>query len=150
VGSNEHRVGLRLSPVTPSNDATDPHPQPLFDYVVRQLGPLQLAYLHVIEGQTGGARDHVQGDTAFDYAALRASYRAAGGTGAWMVNNRYDAALARQARAQGADLVTFGPPFIANPDLPCRLRDGSALNTLDRATLHGGGAKGYTDYPALA
>lgn len=144
------RVGLRLSPVTPSNDASDPHPQPLFDYLVRQLAVLQLAYVHVIEGQTGGARDHKQGDTAFDYTALRASYRAAGGTGAWMVNNGYDDALARQALAQGADLVAFGRPFIANPDLPRRLRGGSALNPLDRATLYGGGAKGYTDYPALA
>jgi N-ethylmaleimide reductase len=144
------RVGLRLSPVTPSNDASDPHPQPLFDHVVRQLGPMQLAYLHVIEGQTGGARDHMQGEAPFDYAALRASYRAAGGTGAWMVNNAYDTALAQQALAQGADLVAFGRPFIANPDLPRRLREGSALNTLDRSTLYGGGAKGYTDYPALA
>ena len=143
------RVGLRLSPVTPSNDANDPHPQPLFDYLVRQLAPLQLAYLHVIEGQTGGARDYVQGDRAFDYAALHNSYRAAGGTAAWMVNNGYDNTLSQQALLQGADLVAFGRPFIANPDLPRRLREGSALNPLDRATLYGGGAKGYTDYPAL-
>ena len=143
------RVGLRLSPVTPSNDANDPHPQPLFDYLVRQLAPLQLAYLHVIEGQTGGARDYGQGDHAFDYAALHNSYRAAGGTAAWMVNNGYDNTLSQQALLQGADLVAFGRPFIANPDLPRRLREGSALNPLDRATLYGGGAKGYTDYPAL-
>jgi len=63
---------------------------------------------------------------------------------------RVRAALAQQALAQGADLVAFGRPFIANPDLPRRLREGSALNALDRATLYGGGAKGNTDYPALA
>lgn len=144
------RVGLRLSPVTPANDAFDEQPQPLFEHVVRQLGPLQLAYLHLIEGATGGARDHVQGDKPFDYDALRAQYRAAGGTGAWMVNNGYDRALAEQSLAQGADLVAFGKWFIANPDLPRRLREGAALNPPERTTFYGGGAKGYTDYPALA
>ncbi len=143
------RVGLRLSPVTPANDASDPHPQPLFDYVARHLGALPLAYLHVIEGATGGARDHVQGETPFDYVAWRAGYRAAGGTGAWMVNNGYDRPLAEQALAQGADLVAFGKAFISNPDLPRRLREHSPLNPGDRATFYGGGAQGYTDYPAL-
>jgi len=144
------RVGLRLSPVTPANDAQDSQPQPLFDYVVAQLAPLNLAFLHLIEGATGGARDHVQGDTPFDYAALRASYRNAGGKGAWMVNNGLDTALANLALAEGADLVAFGRPFIANPDLTRRLREGAALNEPDRATFYGGGAKGYTDYPTLA
>ncbi len=144
------RVGLRLSPVTPANDAQDPQPQPLFDYVVAQLAPLGLAFLHIIEGATGGARDYVQGDQPFDYAALRAVYRSAGGKGAWMVNNGFDAALASQALAEGADLVAFGRPFIANPDLTRRLREAVVLNTPDRTTFYGGGAKGYIDYPALA
>lgn len=144
------RVGLRLSPVTPANDALDPHPQPLFEYVVAQLAPLDLAFLHIIEGATGGQRDHTQGDTPFDYAALRAAYLTAGGKGAWMVNNGYDKALANQSLAIGADLVAFGRPFIANPDLTRRLRESAALNAPDRATFYGGGAKGYTDYPALA
>ncbi|MFZ3218807.1 MAG: alkene reductase [Rhodoferax sp.] len=144
------KVGLRLSPVTPANDATDPNPTPLFTYVVQQLAPLQLAYLHLIEGSTGGPRDYQQGDTPFDYAALRQAYRAAGGRGAWMVNNAYDRALADQALAAGADLVAFGRPFIANPDLTRRLREGAALTAGDRMTYYGGGAKGYTDYPALS
>lgn len=144
------RVGLRLSPVTPANDAQDPQPQPLFNYVVAQLAPLNLAFLHLIEGATGGARDHVQGDIPFDYAALRACYRNAGGKGAWMVNNGLNTALANQALTEGADLVAFGRPFIANPDLTRRLREGAALNEPDRATFYGGGAKGYTDYPTLA
>lgn len=143
------RVGVRLSPVTPSNDAQDLQPQPLFDYVVRQLAPLKLAFLHFIEGATGGARDYAQGEQPFDYAALRAHYRQAGGGAAWMVNNGLDAALAEQALAEGADLVAFGRGFIANPDLTRRLREGAPLNPPDRATFYGGGAKGYTDYPAL-
>jgi len=144
------RTSLRLSPVTPANDASDPHPQPLFEHVVRELAKLDLAYVHIIEGATGGPRDHQQGDTPFNYAALQAAYRAAGGKAAWMVNNGYDRPLAEQSLAQGADLVAYGRPFIANPDLVRRLREGGPFNEVNRATLYGGGEKGYTDYPALA
>ncbi len=141
------RVGIRLSPVTPANDVVDADPQPLFEHVLRELGPLGLAYVHVIEGATGGARDIA--DRPFDYAAARAVYRAAGGQGRWMVNNGYTRALAEQALANGADLVAFGKPFIANPDLVRRLRENAPLNEPDRGTFYGGGAKGYVDYPAL-
>jgi N-ethylmaleimide reductase len=143
------RTGIRLSPVTPANDASDDAPQPLFTHVVQALAPLNLAFVHVIEGATGGARDHQQGPAPFDYAALRQAYRAAGGQGAWMVNNGYDLPLADQALAEGADLVAFGRPFIANPDLGARLQQGGPFNTLERATLYGGGDAGYTDYPTL-
>jgi N-ethylmaleimide reductase len=142
------RTGIRLSPVTPANDVHDADPQPLFDYVVRQLATLNLAYIHVIEGATGGERELP--DRPFDYAALKAAYREAGGQGAWMVNNGYDKTLAEQAVVNGADLVAFGKPYIANPDLVERLRRNAPLNTPDKTTFYGGGAKGYTDYPALA
>jgi len=142
------RVGIRLSPVTPANDVVDADPQPLFDYLARQLGPLGLAYVHVIEGATGGPRDLPE--RPFNYPALRSAWRAAGGQGAWMVNNGYDLSLARQALAEGADLVAFGKAFIANPDLVERLRRGGPYNTPDRKTFYGGGEQGYTDYPALA
>ena len=142
------RTGIRLSPVTPANDVVDAAPQPLFDHVVRQLGPLGLSYVHVIEGATGGPRELP--DRPFDYAALKAAYRAAGGQGAWMVNNAYDKALAEAALAHGADIVAFGRPFIANPDLVQRLERNAPLNEVNRATLYGGGAEGYTDYPALS
>ena len=142
------RTGIRLSPVTPANDVVDAAPQPLFDHVVRQLGPLGLSYVHVIEGATGGPRELP--DRPFDYAALKAAYRAAGGQGAWMVNNAYDKALAEAALAHGADIVAFGRPFIANPDLVQRLERNAPLNEVNRATLYGGGAEGYTDYPPLS
>jgi N-ethylmaleimide reductase len=142
------RTGIRLAPVTPSNDIVDADPQALFEHAVAQLAPLGLAYLHIVEGATGGARELP--DRPFDYAALKARYRAAGGRGAWMVNNGYDKALAEQAIASGrADLVAFGRAFIANPDLVRRLREDAPLNTPDRSTFFGGSAKGYTDYPAL-
>ena len=142
------RTGIRLSPVTTTNDIVDDNPQPLFEHVVRELAPLGLAYVHVIEGATGGPRE-VEG-RPFDYAALRTAYRAAGGQGAWMVNNAYTRELAEAALADGADIVAFGRPFVANPDLVERLRRNAPLNEVHRATLYGGGAEGYTDYPALS
>ena len=141
------RTGIRLSPVTPANDAYDPSPQPLFDYVVRQLASLNLAYIHIIEGATGGPR--VLPDRPFDYAALKAAYRQAGGKGAWMVNNGLDKTLAEKELSDGADLLAFGRPYIANPDLVARLKHGGPFNEGHKATWYGGGAEGYTDYPTL-
>ncbi len=141
------RTGIRLSPVTLANDAFDPDPQPLFDYVVRELAEFNLAYIHIVEGNTGGARELP--DRPFDYVGLHRAYRAAGGKGAWMVNNGLDKALAEQALRDGADLVAFGRPFIANPDLVARLRKGGPFNEGDRKTYYGGDARGYTDYPTL-
>lgn len=142
------RTGIRLSPVTPANDVHDADPQPLFDYLIRQLAPLGLAYIHVIEGATGGPRE--LDDRPFDYEALKAAYREAGGKGAWMVNNGYDKPLAEEALKEGDDLIAFGRPFISNPDLVRRLREGAALNPWDKTTFYGGGEAGYIDYPALA
>jgi N-ethylmaleimide reductase len=134
------RLGVRLSPVSPANDSKDSNPQALFDKVVELLNPLGLAFIHVVEGATGAARDYLP----FDYAALRDRF-----DGAWMVNNGYDRAMAIDAISSGrADLVSFGRAFISNPDLVARLRDDVALAPLmARETLYGGGAHGYTDYP---
>ena len=136
------RTGLRLSPVTPSNDAgQDSDPQALFEHAVGELAPLRLAFVEVVEGQTAGARDFAP----FDYAALRARFN-----GAWVVNNGYQRQMALDAVASGAaDLVSFGRPFIGNPDLVRRLRENAPQNALDTSTFYGGGAKGYTDYPTL-
>ncbi|MCK6423473.1 MAG: alkene reductase [Burkholderiaceae bacterium] len=135
------RTGIRLSPVTPANDAAlDSDPQALFDAVGDLIGRHGLMYVHVVEGQTGGARDFAP----FDYGELRRRCRAP-----WMVNNGYTGAMAEAAVAEGrADLVAFGRAFIANPDLSLRLRLGAPLNELDRSTLYGGGSAGYTDYPS--
>ncbi|SMH53338.1 alkene reductase [Mesorhizobium australicum] len=143
------KTAIRISPVTPANDAADPDPQPLFEHVVRGLASRGLAYVHVIEGATGGARDFQQGEKPFDWVALKAAYRAAGGTGVWMVNNGYDRELAEEAVASGrADMVAFGRLYIANPDLVARFKARAPLNEPQRATFYGGGAAGYTDYPA--
>ncbi|HET7864297.1 MAG TPA: alkene reductase [Burkholderiaceae bacterium] len=141
------RTGVRLSPVTPANDAQqDSDAQGLFNYVVEQLAPLKLAFIHVVEGATGGPRDVAP----FDYAALRSRFKHGNPSGAWIVNNGYTRAMAVEAVASGAaDLVAFGKPFISNPDLVDRLRVDAPLALLNRDTLYGGGAAGYTDYPAL-
>jgi N-ethylmaleimide reductase len=141
------RTGLRLSPVTPANDAAqDSDAQGLFNHVVEQLGPLKLAFLHVVEGATGGPRDVAP----FDYEALRQRFKHGNPQGAWVVNNGYNGAMASDILARGAaDLVAFGKPFISNPDLVQRLRTGAPLAELNRDTLYGGGAAGYTDYPPL-
>ena len=141
------RTGIRLSPVTPANDVVDADPQVLFDHVVRELASLNLAYIHIIEGATGGPRE--MPDRPFDYSALKAAYREAGGKGAWMVNNGYDLALAENAVKHGDDLVAFGKLYIANPDLVARLKQGGPFNEGNQKTWYGGGAEGYTDYPAL-
>lgn len=142
------KVGIRLSPVTPANDIIDADPQPLFDYVMQQLAPLGLAYLHIVEGATGGPRELA--DRPFDYAAMKAAYRQAGGKGAWMLNNGYTNELAQDTVRSGqADLIAFGKAFIANPDLVQRLQQNAPLNAWDANTFYGGGAKGYLDYPTL-
>jgi len=135
------RVGVRFSPVSEFNDVRDSQPQALFERAVERMDALHIAYVHVIEGQTGGDRD-----TSFDYAALRRRF-----DGVWMLNNGYDGNGAAQAVGAGrADLIAIGRPLIANPDYVERLRRKAPLNALDAATLYGGDARGYTDYLALA
>ena len=140
------RTGVRLSPVSPVNDAAlDSDPQALYAHAMRELAPLSLAWVHVVEGTTGGPRELA----GFDFAAMRAPL--AGRGTAWMVNNGYTRPMAMQAVADGAaDLVALGRPSDANPDLTHRLRHDLPLADADRRTFYGGGAAGYTDYPALA
>ena len=135
------RTGIRISPVTPANDVSDSTPQPLFEHIVDQLNALKLIYIHVIEGATGGPRDIAP----FDYDSLRKRF-----SGTYIANNGYDFKLATEVLDRNkADLIAFGKPFISNPDLVERLKLGAPLNDFDKATFYGGGAKGYTDYPAL-
>lgn len=137
----KERVGIRLSPVSPANDASTSDPAEVYGHLVKELGKRGIGFIHVVEGATGGPRDNVP----FDYAALRKAF-----PGAYIANNGYTRDLAIEAITDGrADAIAFGKAFIANPDLPERLRVGAPLNEVERATLYGGDAKGYTDYPAL-
>lgn len=134
------RTGIRISPVSSANGISTSDPQAQFNHITEGLDALGLAYLHVVEGATGGPRDVAP----FDFGALRQRFR-----NTYIANNGYDLDLAASQLAEGrADLFAFGRPFIANPDLVERLTHGVPLAALDPATLYGGGAEGYTDYPA--
>jgi N-ethylmaleimide reductase len=137
------RTALRLSPVTPANDiGQDSDPQALFNYVADQLASLELAFLEVVEGATGGPRDNAP----FDYQELRRRFG-----GPYIANNGYDRAMALDAVASNkADAVAIGRPFISNPDLVDRMRDNLPWAAPQKETFYGGGAEGYTDYPTAA
>jgi len=138
-----NRVGLRLSPLQPFNDIRDSSPEETFSHAVRELNRFNLAYLHITEM---GAENPGAAGPAFDIFKLRKIWK-----GVYITNSGYDLARANAVLAKGdADMVAFGVPFIANPDLPARLEKGAQLNTADQATFYGGNEKGYTDYPFMA
>ncbi|AYH43481.1 alkene reductase [Azoarcus sp. DN11] len=135
------RVGIRLSPVTPANDLSDSNPQAVFGYLVEELNKRGIAFIHFIEGATGGARD-VPG---FDFAWARKAFQ-----GTYIANNGYDRAMAIDAVESGrADAVAFGRLYIANPDLVHRLKHDTVLNAPNPKTFYAPGPEGYTDYPTL-
>ncbi len=132
-----NRVGVRLTPENSFNDMLDSDPQNHFSYFISQLNSRGLAYLHLLEG------DMINKTSNLDYRALRDQFH-----GPYMANNGYDKVRAQTAIEQGdADLVAFGVPFLANPDLVRRLREDLPLNEPDPSTFYGGDEKGYTDYP---
>jgi len=135
------KVGVRISPVNPFNDMKDSNPQALFNFVTESLNQFNLAYLHVVEGgiHGGGIAD------PFDFDALRKLFK-----GPYMANLAYDKARGNAVVASGhADVVAYGVPFIANPDLVERFRTDAPLNEADSSTFYGGTEKGYTDYPFI-
>lgn len=134
------RVGVRLSPSSTFNDMQDSNPLGTFGYVAEALNRFGLAYLHIIDPSESDLR---HGGTALATSELRSRFQ-----GPLIVNGGYnrergDAILA----SGGADLVSFGVLFLANPDLPKRFELNAPLNQPDFATFYTSGAKGYTDYP---
>jgi N-ethylmaleimide reductase len=135
------RTGVRFSPLTSLQGAVDDTPQATYLAAARLMDEIGVAYLHIAEADWD--------DAPVMAAAFKEALRLVYG-GAMIYAGHYDRERAAQAIAAGwADLVGFGRPFIANPDLPWRLRRGAALNRGDAAAYFGGGALGYTDYPAL-
>lgn len=131
------RVGVRLTPENSFNAMTDSDPQAHFEYYLRRLRPRALAYVHILEG------DMATKTTTLDYRALRDSH-----TGPVIANNGYDLPRAQAAiRTGAADLIAFGTPFLANPDLVHRFRENLPLAQADPSTFYGGDETGYTDYP---
>ncbi len=135
-----HRVGLRVSPLNSYNDMRDSDPIGLVRWLGKRLNEFDLAYWHVMRSDFFGQQS---GDVM---TPARESF-----DGVLIGNMGYDANEADAAIASGkVDAVAFGVPFIANPDLPERIRDGAPLAEADRSTFYTWDAKGYTDYPRYA
>ncbi|GAA2243711.1 alkene reductase [Streptomyces amakusaensis] len=131
-----HRVGVRISPSTPFGDLAETDPHTTYTALVRTLAPLGIAYLH--HGETGTPLDTAVRElwpTALMVTPLPA--------------DRDKPQAAAHSLERGADLVSFGRDFLANPDLVTRCRIGAPLNEARPTGFYGGGAHGYTDYPAL-
>ncbi|MBC6610403.1 alkene reductase [Hymenobacter sp. BT507] len=136
------RVGIRFSPQG-SASIQDSDPVATFSYVTEQLNKFNLAYLHVIEALPG--HPMAQPTRPAVAAKLHEIFN-----GAFILNGGYTQETAEEALANNeADLIAFGVPFIANPDLVERFEQGTALNTPDPSTFYVPGDKGYIDYPSL-
>lgn len=132
-------VGIRISPTGTFNDMSDSDPQSLYKYLIEHLNPFKLAYLHVVEHFGENTDSH------FEFNTLREHFNAA-----YIANGGYTAASAEVSLANNhSDFISFWIPFIANPDLPARFKQGAPLNEADQATFYGGDEKGYTDYPTF-
>jgi N-ethylmaleimide reductase len=141
-------VGVRLSPLGKFNDIDDDNPEETFGHIAQRLNQYPLAYLHIVNPAAAALEKHVEPDArALRMVELiRRNWR-----GVLVITGGFDRDSAEQwLQAGRADLIGFGRKFLANPDLPQRLRGAAALNREDPATFYGGGAKGYTDYPSLA
>jgi N-ethylmaleimide reductase len=142
------RVGVRISPLSPTNGMADSDPAATFTQAARDLAALGVGYLHVIEPGVNG--------TLSDPASAQSPELASGFfrplfPGAIIAAGGHTAATgAARIQHDQADLIAYGQPFIANPDLPSRFRRGAPLAWPQRATFYGGGAAGYTDYPPLS
>ena len=137
-----HRIGVRLSPLGQANDISDSDKEGTFSYTYKMLSDFKLAYLHVVERFPGNESD---GKDEKLIKNLRKQY-----DGFYIANGDYDAEQAVKVIESGhADAVTFGRPFIANPDLPERFRLDAKLNEPNPDTFYGGDETGYTDYPFL-
>lgn len=137
------RVGVRLSPSSRFYGQGDSDPLAIFGYAAHALDAMKIGYLHVMEPSHLETRAiRVRHATE----ALRPYFH-----GTMISNGGYDRIRAEAALNAGStDLVCFGIPFIANPDLVARYRQGAPLNPPDPASFYGTGAAGYTDYPALS
>ena len=143
-----NRVGVRLSPLGTFNDMGDDNPEETFGYIAEQFNAYHLAYLHIVNpaltAVEKGWEPEPQARRMLDL--IRRTYR-----GTLIMCGGFDQSTAEAWLTEGkADLIAFGRKFLANPDLPERLRRHAALNADDPSTYYGGGPKGYTDYPTLA
>jgi N-ethylmaleimide reductase len=136
------RVGVRVSPYGAFNDvSSDETTEDTHAYIARQLNDLGILYIHIVNHSAMGAPEV----PASVIEKIRKNF-----TNVLILSGGYDAQRAEQDVQSGAaDLVAFGRPFIANPDLVERLQSGVELAQPDYNTFYTADAKGYTDYPVL-
>lgn len=136
------RVSYRISPHFSAHSMSDSNPLETFSILVRSLSALKLGFLHLIE-PVGGKGEIPESQRLAPH--LRELF-----SGALILNGGYSAATAEAALASGtADLISFGMPFVSNPDLVRRFRVGAVLAGADSSTLYAGEEHGYIDYPTL-
>ena len=141
---NSKQIGVRISPTVDFNDMSDGNPRETFSLAVEELNSYELGYLHVVE-RAQDSKSISEEDLAL-CGYLRGLWK-----GLYIVNGGYDGPRGEEAVRTGhADAVAYGRWFLANPDLPRRLQLRAALNEPDQTTFYGGGAAGYTSYPALS
>ena len=134
------KVGLRLSPLNSYNSMKDSDPLALIGFLADKLNAFKLAYLHVMRADFFGVQK------ADVMTVAREKYK-----GVLVGNMGYTPDEAEAAVAAGKlDAVAFGTAFLANPDLPARIKTKAVLNAPDSSTFYTPGAKGYTDYPTMA
>ena len=137
------RVAVRLSPSSNFNGMSDSDPDATFSEIASMLDLKGLAYLHVVEPRVSGSQEVADGLKPVAARDLRRYF-----SGPIIAAGGFDGPEAESEIARSdVDAVAFGRHFIANPDLPERLRRGVRLNPYDRATFYGGDARGYIDYP---
>ena len=138
------RTAVRLSPNGDSQGVNDPDPVPLFRAATAELARLGIAFLEIREPGPDGTRG--KPDHPPVHPEIRAVF-----DGPLVLNSDYDGAKAQAALDRGeADAITFGRTFLANPDLPKRIRLGLPLNVDDMETWYTQGPRGYTDYPSAS
>ncbi|MBZ6377500.1 hypothetical protein B5C34_04610 [Pacificimonas flava] len=134
------RVGVRISPTSSFNDMSDEAPAEVAAEVGRVAEQAKLAYVHLIEPVEEGFMPMPDEPVAGD---LRSSY-----SGPILQNGAFDAETgAKHVADKAADAIVFGRPFIANPDLAYRIREGKPLAEPNMELAYVGGANGYSDYP---
>ena len=130
-----NKVGIKISPAMPFNDINDANPVETYTTLVKAIGSMGLAYLHIL--QSAPDPNYI--------AMLRPLFKGPFAAGGGFTKESGDALI----KSGGADFIVYGKLFVANPDLPARFQKGAALNEPDPNTFYGGGETGYIDYKSL-
>ena len=139
IGSS--KVGVRLAPLTTLNGTVDENPEETYLAVSEALNKAGVGYMHIAEADWD--------DAPLMSVEFKKSIRKAY-SGVLIYAGKYTKERADKALSEGwADMIGFGRPFVSNPDLPARLKQGKPLNSHNPDTLFGGAEQGYTDYPTV-